>query len=167
MYFSVLNVGLLYCYLRTVISQVLCHGLFITKFHILLSTGQYGHRCEVIPKDPYIEFGSNIKIKFKKTCNKTISDSHGKIYWTINNKSIDESLYETNTSFAAVTIYNLSLPKAIVQCHSHLTQQVLGGTIIQTYCTYLLTLLVCVTFNTSTLSWHLGNEFYERINHVL
>ncbi|XP_045546104.1 interleukin-31 receptor A isoform X1 [Salmo salar] len=98
-----------------------------------ISEGQYGHRCEVIPKDPYIEFGSNIKIKFKKTCNQTISDSHGKIYWTINNKSIDESLYETNTSFAAVTIYNLSLPKAIVQCHSHLTQQVLGGTIIQTY----------------------------------
>ncbi|XP_024237564.2 interleukin-31 receptor subunit alpha isoform X1 [Oncorhynchus tshawytscha] len=99
----------------------------------VISEGQYGHRCEVIPKDPYIEFGSNIKIKFKKTCNKTISDSHGKIYWTINNKSIDESLYETNTTFAAVTIYNLSLPKAIVQCHSHLTQQVLGGTIIQTY----------------------------------
>uniref|UniRef100_A0A4W5QKS6 Fibronectin type-III domain-containing protein n=1 Tax=Hucho hucho TaxID=62062 RepID=A0A4W5QKS6_9TELE len=98
-----------------------------------ISEGQYQHRCEVIPKDPYIEFGSNIKIMFKKTCNKTISDSHGKIYWTINNQSIDESLYETNSSFAAVTIYNLSLPKATVQCHSHSTQQVLGGTIIHTY----------------------------------
>ncbi|XP_041753361.1 interleukin-31 receptor subunit alpha [Coregonus clupeaformis] len=99
----------------------------------VISEGQYGARCEVIPKDPYIEFGSDIKIMFKKTCNERISDSHGKIYWTINNKSIDESLYETNSSVAAVTIYNVSLPKAIVQCHSHSTKQVLGGTIIQTY----------------------------------
>ncbi|XP_062334546.1 interleukin-31 receptor subunit alpha-like, partial [Osmerus eperlanus] len=85
---------------------------------------------EVIPQDPYIELGSDIKILFKS---KALSNSHGQIYWTLNNKRINEGFYETiNSTSSAVYLHNFTLQKAVVQCHS-MTGQVLGGTIIRTY----------------------------------
>ncbi|XP_019909073.2 interleukin-6 receptor subunit beta-like isoform X2 [Esox lucius] len=94
-----------------------------------------GVPCEVIPKDPYVEHGSSIKVMFKKTCNTWKLNSHSKNFWTLENKRIDESLYESNSTFSILTISNITLPKVTVRFHSYVQEyeQIMSGTIIRTY----------------------------------
>ncbi|XP_073349115.1 interleukin-31 receptor subunit alpha-like [Pagrus major] len=90
--------------------------------------GRHENTCDVVPKDLYIEVGSSIEIVCQTSC------VRGKIYWTLDNKSIDESLYNTtNSTHAVLSLRNFTLPRATLQCHSNETRHVLGGTTITTY----------------------------------
>ncbi|XP_076011052.1 interleukin-6 receptor subunit beta-like isoform X2 [Genypterus blacodes] len=90
--------------------------------------GQRGKRCSVVPKDKYIEMGSAIEIECHSSC------IRGNVFWTLNNIQIDESLSETvNSSYSILSLKNFTHPSAVLQCHSVLTEQVLGGTTIKTY----------------------------------
>ncbi|KAL0965009.1 hypothetical protein UPYG_G00275590 [Umbra pygmaea] len=96
--------------------------------------GQSKDTCDVIPKDPYIENGSDIKILFNKTCNEYTLNSHSKLYWLVNKKKIDERYYETNFTFTSVTISNVNL-RTTVEIYGYVQgqDQVLSGTIIRTF----------------------------------
>ncbi|XP_030261833.1 interleukin-31 receptor subunit alpha-like isoform X2 [Sparus aurata] len=83
--------------------------------------------CDVVPKDLYIEAGSSIEIVCLTSC------VRGKVYWTLDNKSVDGSRYNTNSTHAVLSLRNFTLPRATLQCHSNDTHQVLGGTTIKTY----------------------------------
>ncbi|KAM8726792.1 interleukin-31 receptor subunit alpha-like isoform 3-T3 [Acanthopagrus schlegelii] len=84
--------------------------------------------CDVVPKDLYIEAGSSILVVCLTSC------VRGKIYWTLDNKSVDESRYDTtNSTHAVLSLRNFTRPRATLQCHSNDTHQVLGGTTIRTY----------------------------------
>ncbi|XP_069371346.1 interleukin-6 receptor subunit beta isoform X2 [Paralichthys olivaceus] len=84
--------------------------------------------CTVTPKDLYIELGSDTVVDCKTSC------VSGKIFWTLNNKRIDERLSKTiNTSLTILSLTNFTQQRAMLQCHSANTEQVLGGTFISTY----------------------------------
>ncbi|XP_071384153.1 interleukin-31 receptor subunit alpha-like [Centroberyx affinis] len=91
-------------------------------------TGQHEQTCNVIPKDRYIEMGSDVKITCQSSC------TPGKIYWTLNNVRINDSLSETiSSSYTVLQLRHFTQHSATLQCHSFLTRHVLGGTTIRTY----------------------------------
>nr|XP_046229269.1 interleukin-6 receptor subunit beta-like [Scatophagus argus] len=103
-------------------------ALFILVLIPSICKGLQKNNCNVVPKDPYIEVGSNIEIVCQSSC------IQEKIFWTLDNRSINESLSKTvNTSHTVLSLRNFTKPTATLQCHSADTQQVLGGTIIRTY----------------------------------
>ncbi|KAJ7988194.1 hypothetical protein DPEC_G00321080 [Dallia pectoralis] len=110
-------------------------GTYFISIFLVLTGIPRGDPCEVIPKDPYIEHGSNITVMFKKTCDTWNSNTHSNNFWTLNNKRINESLYETNVTFSGFTISNVTLPSVMVQFHSRVQghEQIMGGTVIRTY----------------------------------
>ena len=84
--------------------------------------------CDVLPKDPYIEVGSDIEIVCETSC------VTGKIYWTLNTKRTDESLSNTiNSTHTVLSLKNFTDHTATVQCHSADNEHVLGGTTIISY----------------------------------
>ncbi|KAF7663323.1 hypothetical protein LDENG_00213880 [Lucifuga dentata] len=90
--------------------------------------GQHAKMCNVVPKDGYFEMGSNIEIKCYSSC------VHGRIYWTLNNTRINETLSKTiNSTYSILLLRNFTHCTAILQCHNALTEHVLGGTTIRTY----------------------------------
>ncbi|XP_062293274.1 interleukin-31 receptor subunit alpha-like [Scomber scombrus] len=98
---------------------------------ILIATsickGQHEKKCDVFPKDQFIEVGSNASIECQ-------SCGHGKIFWTLNNERVDESFSNTISSTrTSLTLRNFTHPSATLQCHSVDTDLVLGGTTIKTY----------------------------------
>jgi len=97
---------------------------------ISFPAGQNDNTCNVFPKDQYIEVGSSAKIFCQTSCVK------GKVFWTLNNVvKIDESLSNTiNSTHTVLLLRNFTYPSATLQCHSAHKRQVLGGTIIRTYC---------------------------------
>ncbi|XP_041661422.1 interleukin-31 receptor subunit alpha-like [Cheilinus undulatus] len=100
---------------------------FILVLVVSTCKGQRERDSDVSPKDPYIEAGSSIKI----VCHTRV---HGRIYWKLNNKVIDESLSDTiNTTHTVLTLRNFTEHSAALQCHSKTTGEILGGTIIKTY----------------------------------
>ncbi|KAF1376788.1 hypothetical protein PFLUV_G00215080 [Perca fluviatilis] len=102
--------------------------LFILGVTPSICKGQHENTCNVVPKDKYIEVGSNIDIVCQTSC------VHGKIFWTINNRSVDKRLSNTiNSSHTVLSLRNFTHQSAILQCHSEDIQQVLGGTTIKTY----------------------------------
>ncbi|XP_061742862.1 interleukin-31 receptor subunit alpha-like isoform X2 [Nerophis ophidion] len=89
---------------------------------------QSQNMCDVVPKDLYIQVGSNIKIFCDKMC------VHGKVFWTLDNKVLPKSWSTPiNSSRIAVSLNNFIQPKAALQCHSVDTKELLGGTTIKTY----------------------------------
>ncbi|CAB1425833.1 unnamed protein product [Pleuronectes platessa] len=93
-----------------------------------LSQGQHVPGCDVYPKDPYIEVGSNTKV-FCKRC------VQGEVYWTQDKERIDQSLSNTtnNHTHSVLSLTNFTQLSAVLECHSAKLHQVLGGTIIKTY----------------------------------
>ncbi|XP_059211721.1 interleukin-31 receptor subunit alpha-like [Centropristis striata] len=92
------------------------------------SIGTHGNNCNVVPKDQFIEVGSDIDLECWTSC------VRGKIYWTLNNKPVHESLSKTiNSSLTVLSLRSLPLQTATVQCHSANTHQVVGGAKIRTY----------------------------------
>ncbi|XP_070781461.1 interleukin-31 receptor subunit alpha-like [Enoplosus armatus] len=90
--------------------------------------GQHETTCDVVPKDHYIEVGSNTEIVCQTSC------VHGKIFWTLNKRRIDESLSNTiNSSHTVLSLRNFTHHNATLECHSADTHQILGGTTIRTY----------------------------------
>uniref|UniRef100_A0A669C248 Immunoglobulin C2-set-like ligand-binding domain-containing protein n=1 Tax=Oreochromis niloticus TaxID=8128 RepID=A0A669C248_ORENI len=86
--------------------------------------------CSVYPKDPYIKAGENITLTCQSSCVGT-----SKIYWKLNNDRIDDSLSSMlNRTHTVLSLRNFTHPRATLQCYTAVTQQVIGGTIIETYC---------------------------------
>nr|XP_057913627.1 interleukin-31 receptor subunit alpha-like isoform X2 [Doryrhamphus excisus] len=84
--------------------------------------------CDVVPKNVYIEVGSDTEIVCQSLC------VRGKVFWTQNNKILPRNLSRwINSSHTAVSLRNFTLRKAALQCHSEDTKEILGGTTIRTY----------------------------------
>ncbi|KAF3850069.1 hypothetical protein F7725_019788 [Dissostichus mawsoni] len=81
-------------------------------------TGKDEKKCDVVPKNNYIEVGSDINI----TC---LTCGHGEIYWTLDTSRL-------NSSHTVLSLRNFTHQSATVQCHSTDSQQVIGGTTINT-----------------------------------
>ncbi|KAK2856059.1 hypothetical protein Q5P01_004794 [Channa striata] len=93
-----------------------------------MCNGQRTEPCNVFPKNQYIEVGSSTEVVCQTTC------VRGRVFWTLDNSPIDESLSRTiNSSHTVLTLRNFTHHSATLQCHSADTQQVLGGTTIRTY----------------------------------
>ncbi|XP_026173833.1 interleukin-31 receptor subunit alpha-like isoform X1 [Mastacembelus armatus] len=102
--------------------------LFILVVIPIDCKGQQAKTCNVVPKDQYIELGTDTEMRCQTSC------VSGKIFWTLNNRPINESLSKTiNSSLTVLSLRSFSHHSAILQCHSADTQQVLGGTTIKTY----------------------------------
>ncbi|XP_062267300.1 interleukin-31 receptor subunit alpha-like [Platichthys flesus] len=101
---------------------------YILALILFAVKGQHVTGCDVYPKDPYIEVGSNTEV-FCKRC------VPGKVYWTQDKERIDESLSNTinNYTHAVLSLTNFTQHSAVLECHSANIHQVLGGTIIKTY----------------------------------
>ncbi|TMS11963.1 Granulocyte colony-stimulating factor receptor [Larimichthys crocea] len=84
--------------------------------------------CNVVPKDEYIEVGSDIEIVCQTSC------VHSKVFWTLNGTRVNESLSNTiNSSRTVLSLRNFTYPKAELVCHTADTERILGGTIIRSY----------------------------------
>ncbi|XP_077366720.1 interleukin-6 receptor subunit beta-like isoform X2 [Festucalex cinctus] len=85
--------------------------------------------CNVVPKNPYIQAGSDTRIVCDSSC------VRGKVYWTLNNKKVVHESWTSaiNSTHTMVTLRNVSVPQATVQCHQEHTGDILGGTIVRTY----------------------------------
>uniref|UniRef100_A0A8C5DPE4 Fibronectin type-III domain-containing protein n=1 Tax=Gouania willdenowi TaxID=441366 RepID=A0A8C5DPE4_GOUWI len=91
-------------------------------------TGQHEDSCSVFSKDQYVEVGSSTEVLCQTTC------VNGRIFWTINNKAVSDSLSETiNSTHAVLPLRNFSLHRATVNCHSRDTRHILGGATIWMY----------------------------------
>nr|XP_020459565.1 interleukin-6 receptor subunit beta-like [Monopterus albus] len=102
--------------------------LFILVVISSICKGQHANLCNVIPKDLYIEMGSDIEVLCQTSC------ASGKIFWTLNSRPIDESLSNViNSSLTVLSLRTFTHHNATLQCHSANTQQILGGTTIRTY----------------------------------
>ncbi|XP_061609538.1 interleukin-6 receptor subunit beta-like isoform X1 [Phyllopteryx taeniolatus] len=113
-----------------------------------ISEGQRKNMCNVVPKDPYIQVGSDTQIVCESSC------VHGKVYWTLNNNAVDESWSSSiNSTHNIVSLRNVTLSKATVLCRRADTQEVLGGTTLRTYSKP--TKVGCI--------WHYGNGSFEGV----
>ncbi|KAM6991733.1 interleukin-6 receptor subunit beta-like [Tautogolabrus adspersus] len=89
--------------------------------------GEYESRCNVVPTDPYIEVGSDIEI----VCHTCVND---KVYWTLQNREIDETLSTIiNSSHTVLSLMNFTEHSATVVCREKATGDIIGGTTIKTY----------------------------------
>ncbi|XP_029965355.1 interleukin-31 receptor subunit alpha-like [Salarias fasciatus] len=101
--------------------------LFFMLVLISVCKGQHHDSC-VQPKDQYIQAGSSTEVVCKTSC------VHGGIFWKINSKPVHEGWSQTiNSTHAVLSLRNLTLPSATVECRSVETQQIVGGVIIKTY----------------------------------
>ncbi|XP_034554741.1 interleukin-31 receptor subunit alpha-like [Notolabrus celidotus] len=90
--------------------------------------GQHENNCNVVPKDHYIEVGSDTKIVCQTPC------VHGKVFWTLNSTEIDESQSSAiNSSHTVLSLRNFTERSATLLCHSAATRDVLGGTTVRTF----------------------------------
>lgn len=102
--------------------------LIILAVSPYICKGQHENACDVFPKDQYLEVGSDINIVCQTSC------IQGKIFWTLNNRRVKESLSNTtNSTHTVLSLRNFTHHSATLECHSAATQQVLGGTTIRTY----------------------------------
>ncbi|PWA27549.1 hypothetical protein CCH79_00000507, partial [Gambusia affinis] len=85
--------------------------------------------CNVFPKDLYVEEAASVEIVCQTSCS-----NHGKIFWTLNGKNINESQSKTiNATHTVLSLRNFTQSRAVVQCHSSYGNQLLGGVTIRTY----------------------------------
>lgn len=102
--------------------------LFVLTAIPSVCSGQNENSCNVGPKDQYILVGSDTDVVCQTSC------VHGRIYWTLNNTSVDESLSTAfNSSHTVLSLRNFTHHSATLQCQSVASRQVLGGTTIRTY----------------------------------
>uniref|UniRef100_A0A3Q3DN67 Fibronectin type-III domain-containing protein n=1 Tax=Hippocampus comes TaxID=109280 RepID=A0A3Q3DN67_HIPCM len=131
--------------------------------HLLTPTGQSKKVCDVTPKDPYIQVGSDTRIVCESFC------ARGNVYWTLNNKVVDESWsHAINSTHNIVSLRNFTQPKATVQCHRSDTGEVLGGTTVRTYCKTLpLIFGFFIPGELFKCDWEHGAQFPEKINYTV
>ncbi|KAJ0026681.1 hypothetical protein NQD34_017681 [Periophthalmus magnuspinnatus] len=111
--------------------------LFTVSFIIALlctkCSGQNGRSCGVFPKDQHIEEGSSTEITCRSSC------VSGTVFWTLNNRRMNDSLSRRINSTHTVLLLphselqDPSHSSPTVQCHSEENQQILGGTTIKIY----------------------------------
>ncbi|XP_019745252.1 interleukin-6 receptor subunit beta-like [Hippocampus comes] len=144
--------------------------LLIVTSASAVSEGQSKKVCDVTPKDPYIQVGSDTRIVCESFC------ARGNVYWTLNNKVVDESWsHAINSTHNIVSLRNFTQPKATVQCHRSDTGEVLGGTTVRTYSKP--TKIGCIWHYKNAYSegvpelfkcdWEHGAQFPEKINYTV
>ncbi|XP_054604047.2 interleukin-31 receptor subunit alpha isoform X2 [Nothobranchius furzeri] len=99
---------------------------FLVAWILSICEGRHDNICNVEPKDLQVEEGSSVRVTCQSSC------VQGKIFWTINNNRINESI-PVNATHTALFLRNFTRPSATLQCHSSYTDQVLGGTTIRTF----------------------------------
>ncbi|XP_068610205.1 interleukin-6 receptor subunit beta-like [Brachionichthys hirsutus] len=102
-------------------------ALFILVVILSVSEGIHGNACDVLPKDHVIEEGSDAEITCRTSC------VRGKVFWTLDNKRVDDGLSKSNATHAVLTLRNFSRSSATVQCHGADTENILGGTTVTSY----------------------------------
>ncbi|XP_074541367.1 interleukin-6 receptor subunit beta-like [Halichoeres trimaculatus] len=101
--------------------------MFILTVFASICKGQQEKKCNVFPKDLYIEVGSDTKLECHTSC------AHGKVFWKLNDTVIDESQLTTaNSSVTVLSLKNFTAQRATLKCCSA-DGVILGGTIIKTY----------------------------------
>ncbi|KAK1800527.1 hypothetical protein P4O66_005748 [Electrophorus voltai] len=103
----------------------------------------YGHSyplpgqelCEVFPGNQNIIYGSDIIVSLKASPNSNCHNKNtfntSRVYWTLNNQRIAKHYYDSNSSFASVSIGNFSLARGVIECL--LDGDILGGVIFTSY----------------------------------
>lgn len=90
--------------------------------------GLHENTCNVVLKDQYIEWGSDLDVVYPSSC------VPRKIFWTLNNRRVGESQSRSvNSTHAVLSLRNFTHQSAILEWHSADTLQVLGGTTITAY----------------------------------
>ncbi|XP_030623718.1 interleukin-6 receptor subunit beta-like [Chanos chanos] len=101
----------------------------------LVTHGKGQDSCEILPKQPTVKMGSDLVVLFHAPpngdCRKQVTYSSNRVYWRFNNKAIEKSYYRYNSTFAAVSIHNITLKVGTIECL--IDDIVLGGTIIRAY----------------------------------
>lgn len=98
--------------------------LTLTVF-VSICKGQY-EKCKVVPKDQYVEVGSDTKIDCHTSC------VHGKVFWKLNNRPIESRSTAVNSSLTVLSLKNFTEHSATLVCYSA-NGEILGGTIIRAY----------------------------------
>lgn len=98
-------------------------------FNTYFSLGHF-QPCRVFPTDLFVEVGSSVRL----VCN-CDSVRNGKFFWTLNRRRLDENLSKTiNSTHSVLSLRNFTHSNATVECHNTETTQILGGTIVKTFC---------------------------------
>lgn len=101
----------------------------ILILHYQFPAGLHENTCNVVLKDQYIEWGSDLDVVYPSSC------VPRKIFWTLNNRRVGESQSRSvNSTHAVLSLRNFTHQSAILEWHSADTLQVLGGTTITAYC---------------------------------
>ncbi|CAJ1078248.1 interleukin-31 receptor subunit alpha-like [Xyrichtys novacula] len=115
---------------RSGITEMYVHMVHLILVVLASMCKGYHENCDVVPKDIYAEVGSDIKI----VCHTSCVHGHGKVFWKLNSREIDEHLSTTiNSSYTVLFLRNFTEHRATLQCYSALIQEILGGTTITTY----------------------------------
>ncbi|XP_017344724.1 granulocyte colony-stimulating factor receptor [Ictalurus punctatus] len=112
--------------------------LFLLMTALLQVVCRDQESCEIVPRNPIVPYGSDLTIFIKASsssgCQLKTAFDPSRIFWTLNERKIDERFYDFNSTFASVSIRNLSVEKGTVKCFLNTTTPVLlQGTSIQTY----------------------------------
>ncbi|XP_037304975.2 interleukin-31 receptor subunit alpha-like [Pungitius pungitius] len=103
-------------------------ALLVLAANPSICKGQHENTCNVVLKDQYIEWGSDTDIVYLSSC------VPPKIFWTLNNRRVEESQWRSvNSTHAVLSLRNFTHQSAILEWHSADTHQVLGGTTITAY----------------------------------
>ncbi|KAM8831322.1 interleukin-31 receptor subunit alpha-like isoform 2-T2 [Spinachia spinachia] len=103
-------------------------ALFVLAANPSICKGQRENTCNVVLKDQYIEWGSDTDIVYLSSC------VPGKIFWTLNNRRVEESQWRSvNSTHAVFSLRNFTHHSAILEWHSADSHQVLGGTTVTAY----------------------------------
>ncbi|KAK3549722.1 hypothetical protein QTP86_007775 [Hemibagrus guttatus] len=68
--------------------------------------------CEIFPRNPVVPYGSDLTIFFKapssSVCRSKMQFNPSRIFWTLDKRKIDKRFCDFNSTFASVSIHNLS-----------------------------------------------------------
>ncbi|KAK3522219.1 hypothetical protein QTP70_033395 [Hemibagrus guttatus] len=93
--------------------------------------------CEIFPRNPVVPYGSDLTIFFKapssSVCRSKMQFNPSRIFWTLDKRKIDKRFCDFNSTFASVSIHNLS-GSGSLECFLDTAPPVsLDGVFIQTY----------------------------------
>ncbi|KAG7322261.1 hypothetical protein KOW79_013607 [Hemibagrus wyckioides] len=128
---------------------------------VLLLVCRAQEECEIFPRNPVLPYGSNLTIFFKapssSVCRSKMQFSPSRIFWKLNKTKIDERFYDFNSTFASVSILNLS-GSGSLECFLDAASPVLlDGVSIHTYP------LVSSPQNVSCIENLADNPFFTKV----
>ncbi|KAF7701322.1 granulocyte colony-stimulating factor receptor-like isoform X1 [Silurus meridionalis] len=94
--------------------------------------------CEIFPRNPVVLYGSDVTLFLRaqssSECRSKTPFRPSRIFWTLDERKIDDRFYSFNSTFASVSILNVSVERCKVKCFLNDTPPVLlHDTFILTY----------------------------------